>query len=156
MGHVRGAVVGDVLARMLGALGFDVAREYYTNDSGNQVAILAASTHLRYRELFGHSIEIPDGHYPGLYLIDVAQALKDRDGDKWLNAQDLGGIQDFAIEFMMNDIKTDLTTMNIDQIYSSEAKMIADGMVTECLKELDEKGLLYRGILETAQGQKAR
>ena len=87
MGHARGAVVGDVLARMMDAVGFEVTREFYTNDSGNQVAILAASTHLRYRELFGESVEIPDGHYPGLYLIDVAQALKDRDGDKWLKAQ---------------------------------------------------------------------
>ena len=154
MGHARGAVVGDVVARMLAAVGFDVTREYYTNDAGNQVNILAASTHLRYRELFGESVEIPEGHYPGLYLIDVAEALKARDGDKWLGATDLSEIQAFAINFLLDEIKTDLKAMNIEQIFSSEAKMVADGAVDECLKDLDSKGLLYRGILEPPKGKK--
>ena len=154
MGHARGAVVGDVVARMLAAVGFDVTREYYTNDAGNQVNILAASTHLRYRELFGENVEIPDGHYPGLYLIDVAQALKDQDGDKWLGATDFTEIQAFAIHFLLTEIKTDLKSMNIDQIFSSEAKMVAQGSVEECLQDLQDKGLLYRGVLEPPKGKK--
>lgn len=155
MGHARGAVVGDVLARTLAAVGFDVTREYYLNDAGNQVNILAASTLLRYRELHGEAVDIPDGHYPGLYLIDVAQALKDRDGDKWLTANDCEApVREFAIGFLLNEIKSDLAVMNIDQIFSSEAKMVADGAVQECLDDLDAKGLLYRGILEPPKGKK--
>ena len=155
MGHARGAVVGDVLARMLGAVGFDVTKEYYINDAGNQVHILAQTVHLRYRELHGEVIEIPEGHYPGLYLIEVAEALKARDGDKWLAANDwLEPVQDFAIQFLLEEIKTDLGTLNIDQIFSSEAALLNAGEVEACLKDLDDKGLLYRGILEPPKGKK--
>ena len=155
MGHARGAVVGDVLARILSAVGFDVRREYYVNDSGNQVEILAQTVYLRYRELFGHSIEIPEGGYPGLYLIDVAQALRAQDGDKWLESDSWHEpIRDFAIAFLLNEIRTDLQTLNIEQTFSSEAELIANGHVEACLKDLDEKGLLYQGILEPPKGKK--
>ena len=154
MAHARGAVVGDVLARLLAAIGFEVTREYYINDAGTQVDILAQSLYLRYRELFNEKITIPGGHYPGLYLIEVARALKDQDGDVWLNAGDLAPIKDFAIQYLLGEIKADLAAMKIDQVYSSEAKMIADGAVKECLANLEAKGLLYRGTLDPPKGKK--
>lgn len=155
MGHVRGAVIGDTLARMLAAIGFDVTREYYVNDAGNQVNTLAQTVHLRYRELFGETIEIPEGSYGGLYIIEVAQALRDRDGDRWLTDTNwLDPIRDFAISFLLADIKSDLKTLNIAQVFSSEAALVADGQVDACLNELQAKGLLYHGYLDPPKGKK--
>ena len=86
VGHARGAVIGDVLASMLAKIGYEVTREYYINDAGAQVDVLARSAHLRYREALGEDIgEIPDGLYPGDYLVGVGKALAERDGDKWLS-----------------------------------------------------------------------
>ena len=156
MGHARGAIVGDALARTLAAVGFDVTREFYMNDSGAQVDILAQSLHLRYRQLFGEVVDIPDGCYPGEYLIEVAQALKERDGDKWLGIDDWkDSLKRFAISYLINEIRLDLDRLSISQIFSSEADLIAKGQVDLCLKDLDEKGLLYRGILEPPKGKTA-
>ena len=81
--HARGAVVGDALARLLKKVGYDVCKEYYINDAGSQVDILAQSTFLRYQEVLGDgSIVIPDGHYPGAYLKDIAQKIAKKDGDR--------------------------------------------------------------------------
>src|SRR4029077_7481772 len=86
VGHGRGAVVGDALARLLSKAGFSVAREYYINDAGAQVDILARSTHLRYREALGEVVgPIPEGFYPGDYLIETGRALAERDGRQWLD-----------------------------------------------------------------------
>src|SRR6516164_4526909 len=85
VGHGRGAVVGDALAGLLAKAGFKVQREYYINDAGAQVEILAQSTHLRYREALGEAIgSIPEGYYPGEYLVETGRALAKRDGQKWL------------------------------------------------------------------------
>ncbi len=155
MGHARGAVVGDVLARMLAALGFEVTREYYLNDSGAQVDTLAQSLHLRYRELFGEAVQIPDGHYPGSYLIEVAQALRDRDGDAWLTTPDWHDpLKAFAVSHLLGLIRADLRRLSIDQVFSSEAALIDDGQVEACLRDLDTKGLLYRGTLDPPKGKK--
>ncbi len=83
VGHGRGAVVGDALAALLAKAGFDVHREYYINDAGAQVDVLARSAHLRYREALGEAIDaIPEGFYPGEYLVATGQALAERDGDQ--------------------------------------------------------------------------
>ncbi len=155
MGHARGAVVGDVLARILTALGFEVTREYYLNDAGAQVDTLAQSLYLRYRELFGETVQIPDGHYPGMYLIEVAQALRDRDGDIWLNTPDWHDpLKTFAISYLLDLIRADLHRLSIDQVFSSEASLIARGQVATCLEALDKKGLVYRGTLDPPKGKK--
>ena len=92
VGHGRGAVVGDALAALLAKAGFQVEREYYINDAGAQVDILARSTHLRYREALGEAIgPLPDGYYPGDYLIETGQALARRDGRKWLDRPEASG-----------------------------------------------------------------
>jgi arginyl-tRNA synthetase len=91
IGHARGTVFGDVLASLLEKVGYDVAREYYMNDAGTQVDVLARSAHLRYREALGEDIgEIPSGFYPGDYMIPVGRALAEKFGDKWVNAPESG------------------------------------------------------------------
>lgn len=155
MGHARGAVVGDVLACLLAAIGFEVTCEYYVNDAGKQVQILAQSVHLRYRELFGERVQIPDGHYPGAYLIEVAQALKARDAEKWLHAAHWQEpVQAFAIEFLLNHIRADLASLKIKQTFVHEATLVAAGQVEACLQDLDAKGLLYTGFLEPPKGKR--
>src|SRR5204862_1338669 len=109
VGHGRGAVVGDALATLLAKAGFAVHREYYINDAGAQIEALARSAHLRYREALGEEIKaIPEGLYPGEYLIETGQALAERDGKKWLGrpeAEWLRPVGDFAVVSMMQLIR---------------------------------------------------
>src|SRR5438874_3934561 len=109
VGHGRGAVIGDALAALLAKAGFAVHREYYINDAGAQVDVLARSTHLRYREALGETIgAIPEGYYPGEYLVATGRALAEREGDRWLGRSEtdwLIPVRDFAIERMMRLIR---------------------------------------------------
>ncbi len=157
-GHARGAIVGDALASLLVKAGYTVTREYYLNDSGNQVAVLARSTHLRYREALGEAIgDIPAGCYPGEYLKDVGQALAARDGGKWLSLSEdewLPAVRDFAIAAMMDDIKGDLSSMGIrHDVFSSERALVQSGAVEKALETLQHRGLLYEGVLEPPKGK---
>lgn len=157
--HARGAVIGDALALLLAKAGFEVCREYYINDAGAQVDTLARSTHLRYREALGEDIgEIPDGHYPGEYLKDVGEALAERDGDRWLGkAEDewLDEVRGFAIARMVDGIKEDLGRLGVEMhVYSSERALVESGGVDAVMRGLDEKGLLYTGVLEPPKGKK--
>ena len=157
--HARGAIFGDALAHLLDFAGFDVIREYYINDAGAQVNTLARSAFLRYREALGHDIgQIPAGLYPGEYLRDVGNALKDQYGDSLL-AQDetewLPVIKDKAIEMMMADIKSDLTRLGVKMdIYSSEKALVSSGAVDTAVAQLTSSNLVYRGYLEPPKGQK--
>src|SRR5437763_12552446 len=105
VGHGRGAVVGDALAALLAKAGFAVHREYYINDAGAQVDVLARSLYLRYREALGETVgAIPEGLYPGEYLVETGRALAERDGNRWLGrpeAERLGPVRDFAVAEMM-------------------------------------------------------
>src|SRR5438067_3892221 len=117
IGHCRGAVFGDALANLLKFAGYQVTREYYINDAGAQVDVLARSAYLRYREALGESIgQIPEGLYPGDYLKPVGQALATEHGDKLL-AMPEGGwlpiVREKAIAMMMEEIKGDLAALNI-------------------------------------------
>jgi arginyl-tRNA synthetase len=156
--HARGAVVGDALAGLLTKAGYDVVREYYINDAGAQVDVLARSTHLRYREALGETIdEIPSGYYPGDYLKPVGQALADRDGGKWLTVPEtewLPEVRRFAGEAMMAGIREDLAALGIHMdVFSSERQLVEAGAVDRALKTLDQRGLLYRGVLEPPKGK---
>src|SRR3954471_13477186 len=117
VGHGRGAVVGDALAALLAKAGFAVHREYYINDAGAQVDALARSAHLRYREALGEEVgPIPEGFYPGGYLVATGRALAERDGDKWCGrpeAEWLGPVRDFAIAEMMRLIRSDLAGLGV-------------------------------------------
>jgi arginyl-tRNA synthetase len=158
VGHGRGAVFGDALAALLVKAGFAVQREYYINDAGAQVDALARSTHLRYREALGETVDaIPEGLYPGEYLIDTGKALAARDGTKWLGkpeAEWLRPIGDFAIAAMMDLIREDLAAIGIsfDQ-FVSERSLVAGGAVDDCVSALDAAGLLYTGVLEPPKGK---
>ena len=153
MGHCRGAVVGDSLARILEAAGFRVTQEYYVNDAGAQVDTLARSLHLRYREALGEEIgEIPEGLYPGDYLKPVAAVLAAKYGDQYVDAPEpewLPLFRNAAIEAMLNLIRHDLGLLNIHHdLFSSEAELQRSGAVHEAMQVLRDKGLVYEGVLE--------
>jgi arginyl-tRNA synthetase len=156
--HGRGAVVGDALASLLAKAGFRVAREYYVNDSGAQVDILARSTYLRYREALGEAVgPIPEGFYPGEYLVETGRALAKRDERKWLGRPEPGWIEpvrDFAVEQMMTLIRADLAALGVrHDLFVSERELIEKGAVDECLVELEQRGLIYTGVLEPPKGK---
>jgi arginyl-tRNA synthetase len=158
VGHGRGAVVGDALAALLEKVGFAVTREYYINDAGAQVDILARSAHLRYREALGENIgSIPDGLYPGDYLKDTGRALAARDGDKWLHVPEevwLPAICEFAVAMMMDLIRADLAALGIaHDVFASERSLVATGAIERALAGLEKAGLVYVGTLEPPKGK---
>lgn len=158
VGHARGAVVGDVLAALLAKAGYGVTREYYINDAGAQVDVLARSAHLRYREALGEDIgDIPEGFYPGAYLKTVGGALAKAQGDKWQNAGEaewLEPVRDYAITAMMEMIKGDLAALGVShEVFTSERSLVASGRVDEAFKLLDDKDLIYTGTLEPPKGK---
>jgi len=158
VGHGRGAVVGDALAQLLAKAGYKVTKEYYINDAGAQVDVLARSAYLRYREAFGETIEIPEGLYPGEYLIPVGEKLKETYGDKWLNAEEadyLQEIKEFSINAMMDLIRDDLAALGVEHdVFSSEKELVENGGVEAALSYLEERGLIYTGVLEPPKGKK--
>ena len=156
--HARGAVVGDALANLLLKAGYAVTKEYYINDAGAQVDILGRSTYLRYKEALGEEIgAIPEGLYPGEYLEDVGAALAKRDGARWIGKPEvdwLPAMRDFAIATLMAEIKQDLATMGVAiDVYSSERALVDSGAVDRAFKDLESKGLIYRGRLEPPKGK---
>jgi arginyl-tRNA synthetase len=157
MGHCRGAVVGDALASLLEFAGFRVVREYYINDAGGQVDTLARSVHLRYREALGESIEIPEGLYPGDYLIPVGQRLAKEFGDQHAAAPESEWLVLFrkaAVADMMEMIKADLALLGIHHdLFSSEAELHDAGKADAAEKELRARGLVYDGELEKPKGK---
>jgi arginyl-tRNA synthetase len=158
VGHGRGAVVGDALAALLAKAGFAVHREYYINDAGAQVDALARSAHLRYREALGEAIgAIPEGFYPGEYLVATGRALAERDGDRWLGrpeAEWLPSVRDFAIAEMMALIRADLAALGVGfDAFVSERELVASGAVDRALAALAERGLIYQGVLEPPKGK---
>ena len=158
VGHARGTVVGDVLASLLEKVGYAVTREYYMNDAGAQVDVLARSAHLRYREALGEAIgEIPSGYYPGDYLQTVGAALADRDGDKWRGAAEadwLPVFREFAVVAIMADLRADLAAFGVrHDVFSSERALVEAGAVDAVIETLSAKGLIYIGTLEPPKGQ---
>ncbi|SCA54933.1 Arginine--tRNA ligase [Candidatus Terasakiella magnetica] len=158
VGHGRGAVVGDALALLLSKAGYDVTKEYYINDAGAQVDVLARSAYLRYREAFGETIEIPEGLYPGDYLVGTGQQLKEKFGDKWLNADEsewLAEIRAFSIDAMMDLIRNDLAALGVEHnVFSSERELVENDMVGKAIKYLEDRDLVYTGVLEPPKGKK--
>ena len=158
VGHGRGAIVGDALAALLEKAGFQVCREYYINDAGAQVDVLARSLHLRYREAHGAAVgAIPEGLYPGEYLKDTAWLLAKRDGIKWMDAPEaawLGEFRDFAIAAMMATIRADLKAVGVEhEVITSEREIVAAGGIEKAIAALDKLGLIYVGALEPPKGK---
>jgi arginyl-tRNA synthetase len=153
MGHCRGAVVGDALASLLEHAGYAVTREYYVNDAGGQVDVLARSAHLRYREALGEDIgEIPEGLYPGDYLKPVGEALAREHGDRFVGAPESEWLVSFrkaAVAAMMEMIRADLALLGIHHdVFASEAEVQAAGKPEEAVETLRARGLVYEGELE--------
>jgi arginyl-tRNA synthetase len=160
MGHCRGAVVGDALASLLEHAGFAVTREYYVNDAGAQVDVLARSTHLRYREALGEEIgEIPEGLYPGDYLKDVGAALAGEYGGRYAAAPEAEWLDLFkkeAVARMILLIKADLAQLGVrHDVFASEREVQESGAVDRAFALLGEKGLVYTGTLPPPKGKPA-
>ena len=158
VGHTRGAVFGDALASMLDFAGFDVTREYYINDGGAQVDVLARSVYLRYLEAHGQEVAFEDGTYPGDYLIATGEALKAKVGDAYVaKGEDvwLQDIREFATEAMMDLIRSDLAQLGIKMDhFFSEKSLYGSGLIEKSIKSLEDKGLIYEGVLEPPKGKK--
>jgi arginyl-tRNA synthetase len=158
MGHCRGAVVGDALADLLEAVGHKVIREYYVNDAGSQVATLARSAHLRYREALGDDIgTIPEGLYPGDYLKPVGEVLAAEFGDKYKDSDESEWLLIFrkaAVGKMMDMIRSDLALLGIKHdVFSSEAELHEAGKADIAEAELRSRDLVYDGVLEQPKGK---
>lgn len=158
VGHTRGAVFGDALASLLAFAGYDVTREYYINDGGAQVDVLARSVYLRYLEAHGQAVAFEDGTYPGDYLIPVGQALKDKVGDAFVGKGEpfwLAEVRDFATDAMMDLIREDLALLGVKMdVFYSEKSLYGTGKIEAALEDLRGKGLIYEGILEPPKGKK--
>ncbi len=158
MGHCRGAVVGDALSSLLEFAGHDVTREYYVNDAGGQVDTLARSVHLRYREALGEDIgTIPEGLYPGQYLVPVGKAVADEFGDRFAaqpESEWLALFRAFAVERMMELIRSDLALLGIQHdVFASEAALQAAGKPEAAEEWLRQHDLVYDGVLEAPKGK---
>lgn len=158
VGHTRGAVFGDALASLLDVAGFEVTREYYINDGGAQVDVLARSVFLRYLEAHGQSVAFEDGTYPGDYLIAVGEALKDKVGDAFVGKGEqvwLAQIRTFATEQMMDLIRRDLASLGVKMdVFYSEKSLYGTGRIEDAIGVLRDKGLIYEGVLEPPKGKK--
>jgi len=157
VGHVRGAVFGDALASLLDFAGYAVTREYYINDGGAQVDVLARSAYERYREANGLDPEIAEGLYPGDYLIPVGEALKERYGPSLIDRPEsewLAELRDFATRAMMAMIRDDLAALGVTMdVYSSEKALYGTGRIEAALDRLRGMDMIYEGVLEPPKGK---
>jgi arginyl-tRNA synthetase len=157
VGHTRGAVFGDALANLLAFTGHRVTREYYVNDGGAQVDTLARSVYLRYLEAHGRTVEFADGTYPGEYLREVGEVLKERVGDRYVDAGEDVWLEDvrlFSTDAMMDLIRADLARIGVEMdVFFSERSLYGTGRIEEAIASLDAKGLIYRGTLEPPKGK---
>ncbi len=157
-GHARGAVVGDCLARILKLVGFNVTREYYINDAGKQIDVLIKSVQLRYFEqLSGIKANIPENFYPGDYLIKIAKKIKNQYNDT-LEKLDYEKffltVNQLVINEILNLIKKDLLNLGVEMdIFTSEKSIIEKGFLDKVLNILNDKKLIYEGMLEKPKGK---
>ncbi|AFC69241.1 arginine--tRNA ligase [Rickettsia amblyommatis] len=157
IGHARGAVYGDVLARILQKVGYSVTKEYYVNDAGSQINDLVSTVLLRYKEALGEQITIPAGLYPGEYLIPLGQILAEEYGNKLLTMNDAERfkiIKSFAVEKMLDLNRKDLADLGIKHdIFFSEQSLHDKGEIEKTVKLLERMGLIYEGTLPAPKGK---
>jgi len=158
VGHTRGAVFGDALASLLDFAGFEVTREYYINDGGAQVDVLARSVYLRYLEANGQEVSFADGTYPGDYLVPLGQALAEKYGDTLVGRPEsewLAELRSYSTDAMMDLIRADLAALGVKMdVFFSEKSLYGTGRIEAALQSLDDKGLIYEGYLEPPKGKK--
>ncbi|MFU8834327.1 arginine--tRNA ligase [Roseovarius autotrophicus] len=157
VGHTRGAVFGDALASLLDFAGHAVTREYYINDGGAQVDVLARSVYLRYLEAHGQEVAFAEGTYPGDYLIEVGHALMQKVGRAYVDQPEevwLEPVREFATQAMMALIREDLALLGVEMDhFFSEKSLYGTGLIERAIEELRGKGLIYRGVLEPPKGK---
>ena len=157
VGHTRGAVFGDALAALLDFAGYAVTREYYINDGGAQVDVLARSAYERYREANGLEPQIAEGLYPGDYLIPVGEALRAKYGESLIDKPEedwLADVREFATAEMLQMIREDLALLGVKMdVYSSEKALFGTGKIEAAIEELRKQGLIYEGVLEPPKGK---
>ena len=157
VGHTRGAVFGDALSSLLEFAGYDVTREYYINDGGAQVDVLARSVYLRYLEAHGQEVAFEDGTYPGDYLKPVGEALKEKVGDAYVDQPEevwLEEVRNFATDAMMDLIRGDLADLGVEMDhFFSEKSLYGTGLIEAAIADLEAKGLIYKGVLEPPKGK---
>ena len=158
VGHTRGAVFGDALSNLLNYVGYDVTREYYINDGGTQVDVLARSVYLRYLEAHGQEVSFEDGTYPGDYLVGVGVALKAEVGDRFVKEDEkvwLEFIREYSTDIMMQLIRKDLDSLGIKMDnYFSEKSLYSERKIDLTIEQLSNRGLIYEGVLEPPKGKK--
>ncbi len=147
VGHARGAAWGDSLTRILKFAGYDVLREFYVNDLGNQITMLSHSLFARYKQAFGLEAELPEDGYHGQDIIEIAGDVKNQEGDKWLNADQSDWepyFKTLGIEFELKRIEKDLKTFRVEfDSWVSEKSLYDDGRVEKTLSDLKELGVTY-------------
>jgi arginyl-tRNA synthetase len=147
LGHGRGAAVGQALANLLSAAGYSVEREYYVNDAGRQVQLLAESVYARYQELLGGEHPLPEDGYRGEYIIEAAQALLDAEGEKYKGVpleEAEAPIREFSLKMMIADIRHDLEDFGVTfETWQSERALHEEGSVRHAIEFLTDKGLIY-------------
>ena len=157
VGHTRGAVFGDALASLLDFSGYQVTREYYVNDGGAQVNVLARSAYERYREANGLEPQIAEGLYPGDYLVPIGKALKAKYGDSLIDQPEsvwLDDLREFSTEAMMEMIRADLASLGVKMdLFFSEKSLYGSGKIEAALEDLSSKGLIYEGTLPPPKGK---
>jgi arginyl-tRNA synthetase len=157
VGHGRGTAFGDALASLLDKMGFAVTREYYINDGGAQVDVLARSVHHRYLEALGQPADPPADWYPAEEVAVVGRKIAAEDGDRWRHATEADWLPVFrsrAIAAMLDLIREDLAALGVHHdVFTSEAALAADGRIEDTLAELERQGLLYEGILPPPKGR---
>jgi arginyl-tRNA synthetase len=151
IGHCRGGIYGDSLARLMDKCGYKVTKEFYINDAGAQIDILAKSAYLRYLEACGENIgDIPEGLYPGDYLVPVGQALFKKYG---LGLKDMSIVKDYTVQAMVDLIKSDLESLGVVyDVFFSEKTLHEQNKIPETVKLLEEKDLVYQGVLAPPKG----
>lgn len=160
LGHARGTFLGDAIARLLRAAGNDVTTEFYINDVGNQVRTLGRSVFLRYKELFGETIELGSGEYPGAYIIDIARRLKEQDGDKWRHVPEEQAVEHcmhFAIAENLKGIKASLAAAKVDfDSWYSEATLHARHLPEQLIEEYKRRDMVYEAEASAGTEEKVR
>jgi len=158
IGHARGAVFGDCLARILQKVGFKVVKEFYINDAGSQIITLVRSAYIRYLQALGQNASIPEGCYPGEYLIPVAEMLVQKFGTTLQDmpeAEVIAATRDLIVEEMLQLIKADLALLKVHhEVFVSEQKELHDkGALNAAIEDLAAKGFVYEGVLEAPKGK---
>jgi arginyl-tRNA synthetase len=158
IGHARGAAFGDTLARLLAKVGYQVTKEHYVNDAGAQIDVLARSAFIRYRQACGEQdLTVPEGLYPGEYLIPVGEGLREAHGDRLLTmseAEWLLIVKPFVVEAMLEQIRGDLQALGVyHDVFTSELSLHQQHKIEEAVELLQQQGLLYRGVLPPPKGK---